>query len=132
MLRSLLPALLALPLLLTACRKEPGEGGRAEIRGFVYEQRYGASSGNPQGDPYPLAEARVYIIYGDGQYADDDTRTGPNGEFRFAWLRQGDYRIYVISECNAYINCTEGIYLNTEVTSRKDVVNVGRITVRNY
>ncbi len=117
-------------LLATGCSKEPGEGGRAEIRGVVQEQRYNSSS--PTGNPYPVAEQRVYIIYGDGVYADDDTRTGPNGEFRFSWLRKGDYRIYVISECNSCPSGTEGIYRNVEVTGRKDVVNVGTITIRNY
>ncbi len=121
-----------LGLALTACNKEPGEGGKAEIRGTVYEQRYGVTSGNPQGDPYPIAEQRVYIVYGDNDYADDDTRTGPNGEFRFAWLRKGSYKIYVISECDDYTNCTEAIYRTAEVGERKEVVNVDRITIRNY
>lgn len=128
--RSSLVALIVTAPLLNACSKEPGEGGRGEIRGLVYEQRYNSS--NPVGDPYPIAEQRVYIVYGDGTYADDDTRTGPNGEFRFPWLRKGDYRIYVISECNAYTGCTEGIWVNTEITGRKDVVNVGTLTIRNY
>lgn len=116
--------------MLSACSKEPGEGGRGEIRGVVHEQRYNSS--NPVGDPYPIAEQRVYIIYGDGAYADDDTRTGPNGEFRFPWLRKGDYRIYVISECSTCPGGTEGIYRSAEITGRTDVVNVGTITIRNY
>ena len=117
-------------LLLSSCRKEPGEGGRAEIRGLLYEQRY--VNGQPSGDAYPLADTRVYIIYGDGAYHDDDTRTGPNGEFRFAWLRKGDYRLYAISECQGCPGGSEGVYLSASVNGRKDVVNVGRLTVRNY
>lgn len=128
--RSIPLALIVTALLFSACSKEPGEGGRGEIRGLVYEQRYNGSS--TVGNPYPLADQRVYIVYGDGTYADDDTRSGPSGEFRFTWLRKGDYRIYVISECNDYTNCTEGIWVNTEISSRKDVVNVGTITIRNY
>lgn len=130
--RGMLFVLLALPLLLDACNKEPGEGGRAEIRGVVYERRYNDATNLPIGQAYPLADARVSIIYGDGDYADDDTRTGPNGEFRFPWLRKGDYRIYVISECNTYTNCTEGIYVDVEISGRKDVVNTDTLLVRNY
>ena len=118
-------------LLFVACKKEEGEGGKAEIRGTVLEQRYN-TSGNPTGDPYPLADQRVYIIYGDGQYHDDDTRTGPNGEYRFPWLRRGSYRVYAISECDDYQNCTEGIYRTAKIEDRKDIVTVEDITVRNY
>ncbi|MBK6341131.1 MAG: carboxypeptidase regulatory-like domain-containing protein [Flavobacteriales bacterium] len=116
--------------LLVSCSKEPGEGGRAEIRGLLYEQRYNGSS--LQGQPYPIADARVAIIYGDGEYADDDTRTGPNGEFRFAWLRKGDYRLYAISECQSCPSGEEGVYVDVTITGRKQVVNVGTITIRNY
>jgi hypothetical protein len=123
---------LLITLSFTACKKEPGEGGKAEIRGTIFEQRYNSNSGNPQGDPYPIAEQRVYIVYGDGTYPDDDTRTGPNGEYRFPWLRKGNYRIYCISECNAYVNCTEPIYSNIEIGDRKEVVTVPRMTIRNY
>ena len=121
-----------LALGLISCNKEPGEGGKAEIRGTIQEQRYSLLSGNPQGDPYPLAEHRVYIIYGDDDFASDDTRTGPNGEFHFPWLRKGSYRIYTISECDDYDNCTEGIFRTVEIGERKEVVTVEEITVRNY
>lgn len=129
--RKLISGLLCVVLLI-ACRKEPGEGGRAEIRGLVYEQQYNSSTNLPIGEAYPIAEQRVYIIYGDGEYFDDDTRTGPSGEFRFPWLRKGDYRIYVISECDDCPGGTEGIYQDATVNGRKDVVNLGTITVRNY
>ncbi len=128
----MLAALLALPILTTGCNKEPGEGGRAEIQGIVYEQRYSQSTGLPTGSAYPLSDHRVAIIYGDGDYADNDTRTGPNGEYRFPWLRKGDYRLYVISECNDYENCTEGLYASVSINDRKDVVKADTIFVRNY
>ncbi|MBK8498068.1 MAG: hypothetical protein IPL52_04445 [Flavobacteriales bacterium] len=130
--KAMLAALLALPILITSCNKEPGEGGRAEIRGVVYEQRYNSSTGLPIGSAYPLADYRVAIIYGNGDYADDDTRTGPTGEYRFPWLRKGDYRLYVISECNDYQNCTEGVYASVSINDRKDVVQADTLLVRNY
>jgi hypothetical protein len=126
-------SLSALPILLvlfTACSKEPGDGGRAEIRGTILEQAY-SPSGNTDGDPYPAVDQEVYIIYGDGQYHDDDTRTGPNGEFRFAWLRKGSYRIYAISECDNE-NCREGIYRTVEIEGRREIVTAPAITIANY
>jgi hypothetical protein len=126
------PVFLLLAILLLSCNKEPGVGGKAQLLGAVYEQRYNANTGLPTGDPYPLAEQRVYIIYGDGQYADDDVRTGPDGAFRFPWLRKGDYTIYTISECRTCPSGTKGIYRNVSIDGRKEVVSVDRITVENY
>jgi hypothetical protein len=123
--------LLLIPsLLLFSCSKEPGDGGRAEIRGAVLFQNV-TSSGSPDGDPYPAVDERVYIIYGDGQYHDDDTRTGPYGEFRFPWLRKGTYRVYAISECDND-GCREGIYRTAEIEGKREILSVPTITILNY
>jgi hypothetical protein len=90
----------AAALLLAGCKKEPGEGGKAEIRGYVLRQDINNNTGQPQGDPYPYPEARVYICYGDHDFYDDDVRTGPDGLFVFSWLREGDYRVYTYGECD--------------------------------
>jgi hypothetical protein len=130
--RILLFCLSAVSILLTACSKEPGEGGRAEIRGRILEQRYSNNTQQPQGQPYPKAEQRVYIIYGDGTYHDDDVRTGPDGTFRFPWLRKGSYNIYTISECGSYNGCTVAVGTRTNITGRKDVVDIGDLTIQNW
>ncbi|MCU0319247.1 MAG: DUF4198 domain-containing protein [Flavobacteriales bacterium] len=122
--------LLSAVLFLTACSKEPGDGGRAEIRGVVLMQNV-SLSGNPLDDPFPAVDERVFIIYGDGQYHDDDTRTGPNGEFRFPWLRKGPYRVYAISECDND-GCREGVFRSAEIDGRRDIVNVPTITILRY
>lgn len=122
--------LLLAVLVITGCSKDPGDGGRAEIRGVLLRQDV-SLSGNPQGDPYPAVDERVYIIYGDGQYHDDDTRTGPSGEFRFPWLRKGSYRIYAISECDND-NCRTAVYRTVEIGGRREVIAAPTITVLNY
>ncbi|MBX2972629.1 MAG: lipoprotein [Flavobacteriales bacterium] len=85
-------------VLLAGCNKEPGEGGKAEIRGRVIEQLYSVS-GLPIGEAYPVIGENVYIVYGgttsEGTFPDDNVDTGPNGEFRFPWLRKGTYTIFV-------------------------------------
>lgn len=138
MMRSLLLPLACLSLLLPACKKEPGEGGKSEIRGYVYEQQYNNSTCQSTGQPYPLVEARVYIIYGDHDFYDNDVRTGPDGLFAFSWLRKGDYRIYVVGECRATCDegCTGGqtkaLYASASVDGKEGVTDLGKITVRNY
>lgn len=122
-------ALLAVATL--SCRKEPGEGGRGEITGRVMEQRYN-NVGQPTGPRYPAAEQRVYIIYGDGTYHDDDVRCGADGRFRFPWLRKGSYTVYTVSECRDFDGCTFQVAANATINKRKDVVDVGDLLIQNH
>ncbi len=136
--RTLLSVLSCFGLLLSSsCKKEPGEGGKSEIRGYVYEQLFNDGTCQANGQPYPMIDARVYIIYGDHDFYDDDIRTGPDGLFVFNWLRKGDYRIYTITEC--LDDCDQGcsgefkaVYASTSVSGKDDVVSVGILNVKNY
>ena len=139
MMRALLPLLVCSGLLLSACKKEPGEGGKSEIRGHVYEQRYNGCLPSISDTAYPLMDARVYIIYGDHDFYDDDVRTGPDGLFVFSWLRKGDYRVYAFGECNATCpddgacpNEQTAVYASTNVDGKEGVTDLGTITVKNY
>lgn len=129
--KAFLIGLAAALLVLSGCSKEPGEGGKAEIRGTIYQQEYNENTGQPIGEPVPVGEHRVYIVYGDGAYYDDDVRTGPDGKFRFPWLRKGSYKVYTYSECRE--NTCDGdmyaIQVATEVSGRKDIVELPLITV---
>lgn len=128
--RTTLYGLLAAALLFPACKKEPGEGGKAEIRGIVLRQDVNAA-GQPLGDPYPYQEARVYIAYGDHDFHDDDVRTGPDGLYVFSWLRRGDYRVYTFGECD----CPGGsvaVERTVTISDKKDVMTVPTITVENW
>lgn len=129
----IVPALLSCTLLV-GCSKDPGEGGKAEIRGRVMEQRYN-SIGQASGDPYPVAEQNVYIIYGDaseGQFPDENVDTAPDGTFRFKWLRKGSYTIYTMSECNTCASGEQGVFRSTEIGDKKEVVQVGDLLIANY
>lgn len=122
--------LLACITLLPACSKEPGEGGKALIRGQVYAVGYNDNTGQPTGDAYFIPEYRVYIRYGDGSFYDDDTRTGPSGEYEFRWLRPGSYTIFTYSECPN--DCESGVELvsrSVEIGGNRDAVDVPLITV---
>ena len=116
---------------LVSCNKEPGIGGKAEIRGRLMEQET-SDSGNPIGDPYPIIGENVYIIYGDGSdgaYPDDNVDSGPNGEFRFPWLRKGSYRIYAVSDCEDCDGGSTTVSATVEISDRKEVVEMGDLTV---
>lgn len=130
--RPLLLWILTIALLTTSCSKEPGDGGRAEIRGRVLEQRYSDNTQQPQGQPYVLPEQRVYIIYGDGTFHDDDVRTSADGSFRFPWLRKGDYTVYTVSECGDFNGCVFTVSTKATIGSRKEVVEVGDLIVQRW
>lgn len=118
-------------LSLVACNKEPGEGGKAEIRGRLLEQLVSAS-GNPIGDPYPVIGENVFIIYGDatdGAFPDDNVDTGPTGEFRFSWLRKGTYTVYAISDCNECESGQIAVSRVVEIGDRKESITTGDITI---
>lgn len=131
MVRTFWLVLFALPIL--ACNKEPGEGGRAEIRGFLTEQRFSASN-NPITDPYPLPGENVYIVYGDGASAfpDDNVDSGPHGEFRFTWLRKGKYTIFAVTDCNDCEGGVSTVARTVEVTDKKEVLDIGALPIRKY
>jgi hypothetical protein len=129
-------ALLAVPVmaLLLGCNKEPGEGGKAEIRGRVIEQLY-SQSGNPIGDSYPVIGENVFIVYGEtteGTFPDDNVDTGPNGEFRFPWLRKGSYTVFVRSECRDCDGGTKAVIRTLEIGDNKDILTTGDILIERY
>ena len=115
--------------LLGGCKKEEGIGGKAEIRGKVYAVEYDNNTGNPTGDEYYVPEARVYIVYGDHEFYDDDTRTGPDGLYKFSWLRKGSYTIFVYSECPTCNGEFEVVSKTVEVKDKKDVVDVPTLNI---
>ena len=131
--------LLLLPILLmfTACDKEPGEGGRAEIHGRVMAQNLVQSNGLAIGDPYPMPEHRVYIIYGDGVFHNDDVRTGSDGRFSFSGLRKGNYTIYTISQKRRVDGDPDQSGITTvsrtiTISERDEVVELGDLKIERW
>jgi hypothetical protein len=124
--------LLCATLALSGCQKEPGEGGKAEIRGKIYVVEYNDNTGLPTGNEYFAPDARVFIIYGDHDYHDDDIRTGPDGLYVFSWLRKGRYTIFTYSECPTCPGRQEARSVTVEIKDRKEVLEVPTITVEDW
>ena len=84
-------------LLLSSCQE--GRGGKQDLTGMVMAQEFDVF-----GDllrEYPAVEERVYIIYGDNELYDDDSRTHSDGRYQFRYLRSGNYRVYAYEDCGA-------------------------------
>lgn len=69
-----------------------------------------------------MANERVYIIYGDHEFAADDVRTDEAGRFSFEGLQKGNYKIYVLSKDPL----NEGIYYRIQhdvsISASKEIV----------
>lgn len=50
------------------------------------------------GTSMPLADARVYLVYGDAGGYGDEVRTGGDGDYSFTNLVKGNYTVYVVSQ----------------------------------
>lgn len=87
-------------LVLAACKKVEGEGGKSSITGkiTITEKLYlnGAYSSSVD---YDGAKEDVYIVYGDDDNIyDDKVECNYDGSFKFEFLQPGTYTIYAYSE----------------------------------
>jgi len=85
-------------VLVIGCKKTPGDGGLATIRGKVVEEiRFVLTNPTTYATEYPAADEDVWIVYGNNVSPDERVRTNYDGEFEFQFLRPGEYTIYVYS-----------------------------------
>jgi hypothetical protein len=116
--------------IVTACKKDPGKGGRATIKGQVtvidYDDTFTIAK-----DTFPAQGENVYIIYGDYNVVGDNTKTSFDGTFEFPYLRKGNYRIFVVSkDSSAKIsNKTIEVLREANITEKKQVVNLDQIII---
>ena len=119
--------------LMTACKKEAGEGGNSVIQGKILERTYTAFPTNYS--VKAALEKDVYIIYGeDNSTFDDRTRTSFDGSFKFEFLRKGKYRIFVYSQDTFLTNNFAKevpIFLDAEIKKNKSEVNLSTVTTIN-
>jgi hypothetical protein len=122
----------------SSCKQQAGEGGMATIQGKVLERKMNPAFSVCYGQ-YIAANFKVYIIYGDDVSYGNSTSTGPDGVYQFQYLRKGSYKVYVYSNDSARTvgppaNATApkmAVSKDVRITSRKEVVDAGVITVYN-
>lgn len=89
--------LILLSLFIVGCEQPEGVGGVASIDGTVTVNVYDKQHKVLQ-ESYPASDKDVFIIYGNDEYDFTETKTNFDGKFRFDYLAEGDYTIYVLSE----------------------------------
>ncbi|MFT4753506.1 MAG: hypothetical protein ACI85Q_001049 [Salibacteraceae bacterium] len=122
---------IALALCTVSCTKYPGIGGKATISGVV-KAIYVQEGTFDTLEVSALPEERVYIIYGDASTHDDDTRTSPNGSFKFEFLNPGDYSIYSYSESLISESELMPVYKNVTISKSQDDMDIATLEVVKY
>ena len=82
---------------LTACNKGEGEGGTGTVQGYVKLVQHPDDDLELNTDTISAAKTDVFIVYGDDSFYGDDVETGPDGMYRFEYLRPGNYTLFAYS-----------------------------------
>lgn len=124
-------------LALASCSKDPGDGGNSTLEGTInYELRSVLVNYESVLYQGPATDWDVYLVYGnEGIGFDDKTSTDYKGEYKFEFLREGEYTVYAYSQdtINGPINNGEILDLpiiqKVEITEKKQTIEVPDITV---
>ena len=107
---------------ISSCKKEAGDGGLATIHGKVYG--FNTNNFGIKTDSGYLAEARVYLGYGNHTWEDQDTRTSFTGEYAFPFLHTGDYTVWVINKCDTCPSHQSGYVVKVTIDKPHETVDV--------
>lgn len=91
------------------------DDGYCNISGVLMGQTYIGDF--PVGDPFPLQEEEVYIVYGDEEVYFDRMDTDNRGNFLFRGLIPGDYHLFAFSECSTCSLSLETVNISVQVKS---------------
>ena len=80
-----------------ACKKTPGQGGNAQIKGKFWERKHDPFFTYVTGR-YPAVNKSVYLFFGDDISPGMTVNTNSTGEFAFNYLRTGKYKVVIYNQ----------------------------------
>jgi len=110
----------------TSCKKTPGEGGNAQIKGVFWIRNYDPFFTYVTGR-YPAVNKSVYLFFGDDVSPGMNVNTNANGEFAFTYLRTGKYRVVAYNQ-RLSTSTQAGQYpteIIVNIDSRKQIKDIG-------
>jgi len=122
--------LISISIVFYSCKKDAGDGGTSTIRGKVHITEYESNFQDVKAD-YPGADVDVYIMYGNNNTPDDNTKTGPDGDFVFKYLREGAYKIYVYSDADVPAGQMT-VIRDIKINGKKQTVDAGTIEIKKH
>jgi len=91
--------------------------------------RSALSASSLSGD-VPIADERVYLIFGEEDFYGESVRTDENGNFQFTGLTRGDYRVYALSvDTTSTVETMVRSELSASITEKKQVVDAGQLNI---
>jgi hypothetical protein len=118
-------------LVLYSCKKTPGEGGNAAIKGTYWARNYDQFRTYVTGR-YPAVNTTVYLFFGDDVSPGTSAKTNVNGEFEFKYLRKGKYKVVAYSKQRQSTSTTPNefpVETSVNITKRLEVNNIGLDTL---
>jgi hypothetical protein len=120
--------LLSSIILIAACKKPAGPGGKASIKGKVYAKDFNTAAYGPPIAEYYAAGETVYICYGSSTAVANTVHTSTDGSYEFLYLRKGHYKIFTLSrDTSIHVaggNKTIPVEFNIDLTSNSQTFNV--------
>ena len=116
--------------LFVACKKGPGIGGRASIKGTVYARNYNNSF--VAVDSGYIGDVKVFIKFGDNPGVGDNVDTDNTGTFVFPYLRKGDYTVYVFSKVLTNNTIDTTVVQQVTIKDAKEEVVLPRFDINTF
>lgn len=125
--------LLTFLVVLSSCKKDAGEGGKASIKGFVWLKEYNGNFASLLAEREAF-DVYVYIQYGDDVNYSDRIKTNYEGKFEFNYLRPGKYKIYTYSKDpsdtdNLNPDMMMAVVQDVEITEKKAVIELDTMVI---
>ena len=122
--------ILLLLLIISACKKQPGEGGFATIKGRLFVRNYDPTFTVLLSQSYLPGES-VYIIYGDNNEVGDNVRTTNDGTFTFNYLRKGKYKVFAVGKDSTKPSLTvqKETMVEIEIKEKREVINLNDLVI---
>ncbi len=120
-------------LIIGACTKPAGPGGKATIKGKIYIRDFNSAAFGPPISEYYGAGENVYICYGNNNAVGNDVNSSTDGSFEFLYLNQGHYKIFALSRDTsihvAGSNKTIPVSVEVDINSETQVINLNDIII---
>ena len=116
---------------LYSCKKTPGYGGNATIKGTFWARNYDVYRSYVTGR-YPAVNTTVYLFFGDDVSPGTSATTNSIGEFEFKYLRKGKYKVVAYSKQRQSTASTPNVFPVehiVDITKRMEVKNIGLDTL---
>jgi hypothetical protein len=111
-----------------SCKKGPGAGGEASIRGKVSGILYDKSFTAKLDSGY-VGNWTVNILYGDDVAIDANQKTSFDGSFEFQYLRKGHYTVFVYSRSYKTNLPDSALVLEADISEKKQVLDLPVIKI---